>query len=246
MKAWLSLGLLVVPYQGMAEPPATDAGSLIAESVVAHGLERSQPLEIRFTFRDVPYHLSLRGSEVHYERTVPTDKGPRVDHLHGDQLTVTLNGAPVELSKRRADRLRRSLNSVAYFALLPRPLQDGAVIATGLGQTRLEGQSWDTLEVRFQEVGGGDDHDDVFRYWLHPTTHRIGYLAYVFHTGEGGVRLRKVLQHHEINGVVLADYANLGRDGQGHTIDDAVRDFEAGTLPTVSTIELTELTVTKQ
>jgi len=234
--------LLVPSGLAHASPPAQDApgaAGMIAAAVRASGLEAPQQLELRFVFRGTPYRLWLDGRRTVAEREVATPEGTvRTDRLDGSSFTATIDGEPAALSSEDAGRLRRSLNSVAYFALLPRPLQDEAVVARLLGVSELGGQPWDTVEVRFREEGGGDDHEDVFRYWLHPETHRVGYLAYTFDTGKGGVRVRKATRFHEVDGVVLVDWSNHGRNGRGLLIDDAVAELEAGTLPLLSTIEL--------
>lgn len=232
----LSVALLLAPVVARAAPlPA------LVEAVEAAGLASPAALQLDFTFRGTPYRLWLDGRRSVYRREV---KGPdgsvRVDRLEGDAFTTT---ATVDADARGA--LQRSLNSVAYFALLPRPLLDDAVVARDLGLSTLGGRTWHTVEVRFTEEGGGDDHDDVFRYWLDPQTHRIGYLAYTFATGQGGVRVRQAVRHQEVGGLVLVDWANFGRNGQGLSIDDAVRDLEAGTLPELSTIALEGVEVTR-
>lgn len=228
-----------------ADPPAEvgSAAPILARVVEAAGLADPKALSIRFTFRGTPYRLWLDGRRSIYQRTVVSPVGTRVDRLDGDVFSATLDGKTLSLSDRDRTGLRNGLNSVAYFALLPRPLQDEAVIATSLGRSTLAGRSWETVEVRFRAEGGGDDHEDVYRYWFDPETHRIGFLAYTFATGEGGVRLRKATHYHEVEGVVLIDWDNHGRAGQGLTIDQAVRDFEANELPLLSTIALEQVAI---
>ncbi len=217
------------------------ADEVLEQAAEAHGLTREARLDVAFTFRGVPHRIHLDGTDVRYERTVDD----AVHRLVGDQLTIVSDGEPLEVEPARADALRRSLNSVAYFATLPRPLFDDAVIATALGRTRLADQRWDTVEVRFRAEGGGDDHEDVFRYWFDPKTHEMGFLAYTFAVNEGGVRLRRVVRRHEHDGVVLVDWANHGLDGPDHTIDDAVAAYERGELPQLSTIALEDVELTR-
>ena len=181
-----------------AATEASQAEAVIAAAVQASGLAAPERLEIRFAFRGTAYRVWLNGRDQVYVRELETEGGPvRVDRLEGDTLEATLAGERLTLAPDDAERLRRSLNSVAYFALLPRALQDDAVVARSLGRTELGGASWDTVEVTFRADGGGEDHDDVFRYWFHPRTHRIGFLAYTFARGKGGVRLRKATGYHE-------------------------------------------------
>ncbi|MEO0601510.1 MAG: DUF6503 family protein, partial [Myxococcota bacterium] len=213
---------------------APTADEVLKDAAEAHGLTRDQRVELAFTFRGTPYRLRLDGADVRYERTVEGI----VQRLRGNRFEVLRDGEPLPLPAAQSDGLRRSLNSVGYFATLPRPLFDEAVIATSLGRTDLAGRAWDTVEVRFREEGGGDDHDDVFRYWFDPTTHELGFLAYTFQVNEGGVRLRKVVARTEVDGVVLVDWSNHGWNGHGHTIEAAMKAYETGTLPQLSTIEL--------
>lgn len=223
---------------------APQADAVISAAVRAHGLESADPLEIAFTFRGTPYRLALHGRTSRYERTVTADGGGvRVDELVGGAFRSLVSGTTVSLTPEEQGARRRSLNSVAYFALLPRPLQDDAVISRWRGTTMLRGTEYDTVDVTFRAEGGGDDHDDQFRYWFDPTTHRIAYLAYSFSRGEGGVRLRAATRAHEQGGVVLLDWDNYGRDGQSLTIDEAVAAFESDTLPKVSSIVLEDVRV---
>ena len=239
-----STALAASPPPSVAAEDHVDVDALLAAAVEAAGLHEPDGMELRFQFRGTPYRLWLQGRRSIYERRIRSDAGvTRTERLEGDTFTATVGDNVLPLSSEQAGALRRSLNSVAYFALMPRPLEDDAVIATSLGATTLGGQSWDTIDIRFREEGGGDDHDDVFRYWFHPETHRLGYLAYTFATGKGGVRVRKVVGAHEVDGVVLLDWVNHGRNGQGLTIDDAVRELEAGTLPELSTIALEDVQV---
>ena len=234
--AWLSIAFAA---------PTHDAESarVLQDAATAHGLSRDVPLALSFEFRGTPYRLSLDSDDVRYERTVTTDAGPRTDRLVGSRFEALRGGESLPVEPKQADAWRRSLNSVAYFATLPRPLFDDAVIATSLGRTRFAGGTWDTVEVRFREEGGGDDHDDVFRYWFDPDTHELALLAYTFHTGKGGVRIRAVSKRHAIDGVVLIDWINYGVNGHDHTLQSAMTAYEDGTLPQLSTIALDGPTV---
>lgn len=240
--AWLSGATAVVAAEPGDDTPQA-AHDVLSRAAGAHGLTRDRRLAIDFGFRGTPYRLRLDGTDVRYARTVRDRQGERVDTLVGSTFEVRRGATVVDVAPDRAGAWRRSLNSVAYFATLPRPLFDDAVIARSLGRSTLAGRDWDTVEVRFHEEGGGDDHDDVFRYWFDPQTGEMAYLAYTFRVNGGGVRLRRVIGRHEVEGVVLLDWANLGLDGPSHTIDAAVAAFERGELPQLSTIELADVRV---
>jgi hypothetical protein len=230
-----------------AHAEAPSAVKTIAASVAAQGLANPRGLAVHFRIRDTPVRLWLDGASAVYEREVTTDAGPRRDRLEGGTFTASVAGVAVaDVPPEMLAAWQRSLNSIGYFTLLPRGLQDPAVVATALGRTSLRGEEWETIEVRFRADGGGEDHDDVFRYWFDPTTHRIAYLAYTFTRDEGGVRLREVTGSHIERRVVLHDYANYGLDGQGRTIDEAVAAFERGELPLVSRVELTDVEVRRR
>ncbi|MBX2799790.1 MAG: hypothetical protein KTR31_19080 [Myxococcales bacterium] len=221
------------------------AQRLVRQAQKAHGMHRLRDVQITFTFRDTPYRLWLGDGAYRYERDVTQDDGAlRVDRLEGWTLTSILDGQPLSLPAETTEGRRRSLNSVAYFALLPRPLTDDAVVATYGGRQQLRESPYDVLDVRFREDGGGDDHDDHFRYWLDPKSHRIAYLAYTFSRGEGGVRIREATATHEVGGLVLLDYVNHGRNVT-QDLRAAVAEFEAGTLPEVSRIELDDVSVSR-
>lgn len=90
------------------------------------------------------------------------------------------------------------LNSVVYFALLPYNLNDPAVRLKRLDDAGFDGRMHHTVEVTFNQDGGGRDHDDRFVYWFEANSGRLRALAYRFHTGDGGTRFRRVSRIHEV------------------------------------------------
>ncbi len=58
-------------------------------------------------------------------------------------------------------------------------------------------------KLTFNEDSGGDDFEDVFIYWFNTETYRMDYLAYEYHTDEGGMRFREAFNPREINGVLM-------------------------------------------
>ncbi len=90
-----------------------------------------------------------------------------------------------------AEVYSNSVNSVAYFALLPFRLNDAAVNKRYIGTSEIKGEPYFEIEVTFQQKGGGKDHDDVFIYWIHQQHFTMDYLAYSFIVDGGGTRFRK-------------------------------------------------------
>jgi hypothetical protein len=135
------------------------------------------------------------------------------------------------------------VNSVAYFAFLPYGLNDPAVYKTLVGDATLEGKDYHLIKVTFAEEGGGEDFDDEFLYWINKETYRIDYIAYTYHTDGGGVRLRKAINAHEVEGLVLLDYENYKPSDKKTPLDDMEGLFKAGELELLSEIRLEDIRV---
>ena len=134
--------------------------------------------------------------------------------------------------------------------MLPLPLLDPAVRAVRLEPATIDGRSSERIEVRFTEQGGGDDHDDVYLYWFDADTLRLRFLAYRFHTGEGGVRFRVAKNERTIGGVTFFDYDNYSHPDHGVALGSlpALRTPAAGEIPVklLSEIVLEQVSVEAQ
>lgn len=243
------LAAVLADSPATAEPldPAIDrARAIIRRSVEAHGQDRLKHAAVEFTFRGTRYRMSRSDGVFRYERWVR--RGPQRIHelLSNSGFTAAVDGRALFLSAPASDARRKSLNSVVYFASLPYVLEDPAVRPRAIGTNKIGGRAYDTVEVRFATEGGGDDHDDVFRYWFDPKSGRLGYLAYRFSTGQGGVRLRAATEHLEVAGVVFVQWKNFGLDDRSVRLDALVETWSDGGLPYLSTINLEGVRVVPQ
>jgi len=233
----LTLGLSC-SSSGNLEGPARSGEALVQRVVVAHRATALRDASLQFFFRGVAYRMTRSGGEYRYERW----PGPRQHEVltnEGYQLLV--DGEPAKLSKAMLAARARDLNSVVYFASLPYPLLDTAVHPRALGRDEVDGQSLDVLEVTFDEADGGEDHDDVFRYWLEPETGRMRYLAYSFARSGGGVRFRVATSTATAGEAILVNWTNYGVDDVDVPLDSLPDLWSQGRLPKLSTIELEQL-----
>jgi hypothetical protein len=202
MKKIRILALLALPLALFAQ---NDAQTIIDRCIEAHGGKNYKNLAVSLDFRQ--FHLILKQKEgaFWYERST-TDSAGTVwrDVLNNDGFYREQNGAKVELSEKHYARYREGINSQAYFLLLPYKLKDEAVVLSYLGEGVVEGKKQHKIKVSFRREGGGEDHEDVFCYWINKKTHRIDYIAY----SSGGPRFRKATTRHKADGVLFQDYEN--------------------------------------
>ncbi len=210
---------------------------IINEAIEAHGGKRYEKAHYSFTFRNKSY--SFKHDEGRYAYTFDHSKNDRAVHyyLDNEQFVYTVNGDTLDLSTKDQTRYGNSLNSVIYFALLPYRLNDQAVKKSYKGVTKIKGQAYHTIEVRFSEEKGGTDHEDVYLYWVNEQTKTMDYLAYNFHVNGGGVRFRKAFNSRVVDGIRFQDYENYSADF--NTPLEKLPDmFEQGALKLLSKIEL--------
>lgn len=222
--------------------PADTVQAVVDRALAAHGGDRLDNAEIEFDFRDKHFLLRRDDGQFHYERTYTDSTGQVREVLNNDGLFREVNGTRVPLDSAAYASTETAVNSVAYFVLLPLPLNDPAVIKKDLGTVTYQGEPYRKIEVRFHEEGGGRDFDDWFVYWFHRDRHTMDYLAYYFHVNDTGSRFRTVLAVHEQAGVRLQDYANFTYAPLGTNIEQ----FDAlppDSLAHISDIRLDNLQV---
>jgi hypothetical protein len=231
------LGFLLLGCASQPKPSKSKEQSIIDAAIKTHGGDQYQSAKIGFEFRERSFTLEHEAGRFIYTSEQEKDGRTIRSVLDNDDFRRTVDGSAVELSEKDKIRFGNSVNSVIYFALLPYRLNDPAARKTYKGNTKINGQSYEAVEVRFTEQGGGTDHDDVFMYWVNTQTKTVDYLAYIFHVNKGGVRFRKAYNPRMVDGIRFQDYENYKAD-----IDTPLEQlpalYETGNLELLSKIEL--------
>lgn len=226
-------------------PPEGTPERVVHDAIEAHGGDRFHELQLEFEFRGTPFHVLYDEGRFAFERRTTDAEGRTVvERMDNDATTRTVDGAPVTLLPQERAALETAVNSVVYFALLPWRLQDPAVRLRDLGAAELEGEPYRKIEVTFEPDGGGRDWEDQFVYWFHRDTHMLDFMAYRYHTGEGGSRFRRAVNRREVQGIVVQDYENFAAE---EDLDDvaAYDDLHrTGRLRLVSMVELEAVRIT--
>lgn len=228
------------------EPPS--AAAVIDSARAAHGASVLSQAEVTFNFRGDAYRLRQAQGRFHYRRVYTDSLGRSVvDGLTNDGLYRVVAGDTVSLSSSEQSTVETTVNSVAYFALLPAPLGDPAVQPTYSGRDTIDGTTYHRVRVTFQREGGGQDWQDVFLYWFRTDTYAMDYLSYAYGQGpneEAGTRFREAYNVRRLSGVRMADYRNYTADTL--TVDQMTEYpnlLDDDALALVSTIEIDSVQV---
>lgn len=200
------IALVVVGLAGCSS--GDPAQRTIDRAQEAHGSHALEEAVVTFDFRGKHFRLLRDAGAFSYERTYTDSSGSVREVLNNDTLYREVNGARALLTEAERLQLEEDINSMAYFTLLPRGLDDEAVRKRYLGEVAVEGAPYHMVEVTFRQEGGGRGYEDRFLYWIHPARYTIDYLAYYFHTGRGGSRFRKAVNERTVQGVRFADFEN--------------------------------------
>ncbi|GAA4465156.1 hypothetical protein GCM10023189_45390 [Nibrella saemangeumensis] len=215
--------------------PKDQARIIIAKAIQAHGGAAYDNKRIEFDFRKFHLVLDQQNGRFRYQRTYRDSTGVLIEEvLTNDGLARTQNGQRQVLDSAQTSRYSQAVNSIAYFVLLPKKLSDPAVLADYAGESRIEGQQYHKVRVRFQAEGGGSHYQDTFFYWFNQQTHTMDYLAY----SEGGPRFRKAINPQIVGGIRFQDYINYrGNPNDTLSVGQYDRLFESHQLPELSRIE---------
>ena len=216
--------------------PLSQADRILKKSVEAHGGSKYKNAHYSFTFRKKDFTFKNNQDQFTYTSTSEKDGKKIVDILENGNLKRKVNGVEIELSEKEKNRYSGGLNSVIYFATLPYKLQDKAVKKSYKGTTTIKGKTYEILEIRFEQEGGGRDHDDVFHYWINQENNVIDYLAYNYQVSGGGVRFRSAYNSRKVEGIIFQDYVNYKAD-VGTPLVDLPKLYEQGKLKELSKIE---------
>jgi hypothetical protein len=232
------ISLLLLGVISCGEKEQISASGLIEKTINAHGWQGEKPAAIAFDFRDHHYEI-LRGKEgVTYSRLGIKEGDTILDTWKNFRnFERFVNQKPVVVSDSMRLLYEASINSVAYFAQLPLGLSDTAVLPKYTGETLIKGVSYHSLQVAFKKEGGGTDFEDLFYYWIHPQHFTIDFMAYSYHTNEGGTRFRVANNTQRIGGILFQDYDNYRPEHQSTPLDSLPYLWEMQQLSLLSKIQ---------
>ncbi len=211
------------------------AQKIIDKAIKKHGGKKYKDAHFEYDFRKQHYTYHFDNGTFHYERY---DKATDTkDILSNDGLTRYRAGKLMKLSAKEIKTYSASVNSVHYFAFIPYFLNDEAVYKEYIEAVTIKGEPYHKIKVTFSEEGGGQDHDDIYVYWIHQKSHTLDYLAYSFHVNGGGVRFRSAYNRRTVGGITFQDYVNYLHD-KTTPVYELDRYFETKELQELSRIEL--------
>jgi hypothetical protein len=211
---------------------------IVNECIEAHGGKAFESLNISFDFRDKHYNLKNTKGDFLYERIGKDSVGNEIkDIFTNTKLERFIAGKKVAIADSMASKYKNSINSVAYFTLLPKPLNDDAVNKSYIGESQIGGQNYHKIKVTFNSENGGKDHDDVYVYWINQAAKTMDYFAYSYKVDGGGVRFREVIKSENIGGIRFQNYINYAPIDSSYSLENMDQAFTEGKLQEFSRIE---------
>ena len=223
--------------------PFRDPQIIVDKSIEASGGELYRSSDISFTFREREYRLYRKAGKRVLMRITETDTARIEDLLSGSSFERRIDGEIQSLPDSTSLSLAEAVNSVHYFAYLPKGLNDAAVNKTYLGLEKLGDADYHKIQVTFDQEGGGTDFEDVFVYWFNTQTFHPDYLAYEYHTNGGGKRFREAFNARKVGGIRFVDYRNYKYSGP-LPVSELDSLFLRDELEFLSLIELEKIKVT--
>jgi len=215
----------------------SDPQQIVDRAIEVAGGDKYLDATIEFDFRDIHYIARRSGGTFSYERVFEDSLGTIHDIVTNDGFKREINGQAVMVHDTMAAKYTSSTNSVNYFALLPFGLNDAAVNKKYLGETTIDDQAYYKVQVTFSADGGGEDHEDVYLYWINQETFSVDYLAYSFaESDETSFRFRTAYNPRVVNGIRFQDYVNYKPVDNSLTVDQAEELYKKGELVELSKI----------
>jgi|SRR6476659_1925392 len=217
------------------------AQEIIDQSIHFYGMDELDQKTINFDFRQYHFNIQLKGSDYFYERTFTDDSLGKVkDQLSNHGFVREVNGLVVPQTEADSLKYAQSVNSVAYFALLPLKLNDPAVEKDYLRTIAVNGKTYDEIKVNFKKEQGGKHYGDTFYFWFDQLDHSMDFFAY----SEGGIRFRAVRTINRSGNLKIQDYDNLtSKEGEKLPLEDYGKLFEQDKLVKLSEIAINNLEV---
>ena len=227
------------------------AQELIDKTIDVAGGHLMDSVTIDFDFRDKHYKAFRNEGIFHLERQFKASINEKSDSMSAIKDILNNKGFmrfvdnfPMNVPDSMAIKYSASVNSVHYFAALPYGLNDPAVIKKRLDDTTIKGQDYFSIQVTFNQDGGGEDFEDVFMYWINKNTYKVDYLAYSYNESDGlGLRFREASNERYIEGIRFVDYNNYKPEDISIPLTELPQLFTSGKLKLLSKIELESIRV---
>jgi hypothetical protein len=222
------------------------AESLVDQSIEISGGEIVKSSTIAFNFRDTHYKAIRHHGKFQFEREFQDSTSVIKDVLSNENFKRFVNDVEVKVADSMVPRYSASVNSVHYFSVLPYGLNDTAVKKVLLEDISIKNENYHSVQVTFDEDGGGEDFEDVFIYWIHSETYKVAYLAYSYNESDGkGIRFREAYNERYVEGIRFVDYNNFKPENTSVALRDLPQLFENGDLKLLSKIKLESITVNR-
>ena len=239
--------LIIVHISCKSKPkdPIAKGESIIKKSIEASGSNKLKNAKLNFSFRGNQYLANRNNGKFVLARFMVSDSKDSIfDVLSNDGFERFVNDSLVQLPDTLIARFSPSVNSVHYFSVLPYGLDAKAVNTEWLSDEKIKEETYHKVKITFDEVGGGEDFEDVFIYWINTETFKIDYLAYSYEERDGkGLRFREAYNRREIEGIDFVDYNNFKPKVATVDLGNLGKLFANGELELLSKIELENISV---
>ncbi|MEP0985668.1 DUF6503 family protein [Ekhidna sp.] len=229
------------------ESPTPTAQDIVDKAIETSGTQKLNDATASFIFRDIRYTYNSENRKYAYTRIQTDSLGNEVkDVLTNQGLVRFINGQKSDISEEKRTAYTSSVNSVIYFAFLPKSLNDDAVNKSLEGTIEIDGKNYYKIKVTFDVEGGGEDFDDIFYYWFDAEDYSMDYLAYSYvEEDEGrGLRFRVAYNSRKVNGVTVQDYKNLKpKIKDSVPLEEIDQAYLDGKLTELSLIELKNMSI---
>ena len=232
---WLFFSLLLLSCQ--EEQGVSEADKIIATAIEKAGGERYENSDIEFRFRENFYTSSRKNGLFEFTRLRKDSLGVIRDVLNNEGIRSFREDREVVMPDSVSAAIAESVNSVHYFLQLPFGLEDDAVITELVGQDTINNKIYHEIKVTFEQEGGGEDHEDVYMYWVEKDDLPVDYLSYMFFINEGGIRFRKAVNPRVVGGIRFVDYENYKTEELSTPLEQLDDLLQKGQLTKVSQIE---------
>jgi len=220
-----------------------DPQNIIDKTIEKYGGTAYKNSMIEFDFRDRHYKVLRKNGNYLYERFYSDSSGNIHEGFDNKSVFKKINKQTIDLTTKKSNSIKESINSIIYFFTLPYSLNDRAVIKEYLGESNIKSKPYHLIEVTFKQEGGGSDFEDRYVYWINKDNYSMDFFAYYFHVNGGGSRFRRVHNVRRVEDIVFGDQENFTSDTISTNIEDYKQLFENGDLKNVSDINIENVKV---